>query len=187
MGLLADRDVKVLHCPGANLKLGSGIARVPEMLERGISVSLGADGAACNNNLSIFQEMRMAALIQKPRLGPAAMPAREVFRMATIGGAEALGLDRETGSLEPGKRGDIVLLDPCRVHAIPMEDLYSQIVYSMNTGDVRTTIVDGRVLVDNTRLLVLDEEELVRNTAGEVEKLLRRASARRAQGKGSTR
>src|SRR5207344_3009862 len=98
--ILAERRVKVLHCPGSNLKLGSGIAPVPEMRARGISVSLGADGAACNNRLDMFEEMRLAAVLQSMRAGPGILSARDVLWMATRSGAQTLGLDQEIGSLE---------------------------------------------------------------------------------------
>ena len=109
--LLAERDVKVLHCPGSNLKLGSGIAPVVEMRARGISVSLGADGAACNNRLDMFDEMRLAATLQAMRKAPGALTARDVVWMATREGARALGLEAEIGSIEPGKRADLILID----------------------------------------------------------------------------
>src|SRR6185312_8687695 len=105
--ILKERGVKVTHCPGSNLKLASGIAEIPDLLSQDIAVSLGADGAPCNNNLDMFNEMRLAALIQKPVHGPTSMDARTVFRMATLGGAKAIGLDHEIGSLEVGKKADI--------------------------------------------------------------------------------
>ena len=107
----AETGTHVAHCPSSNLKLGSGFARVAEMIERGISVSLGADGAPCNNRLDMFTEMRTAALTQKALRGPEALPALTVLRMATIDGARALGLDDEIGSIEAGKRADLMLLN----------------------------------------------------------------------------
>ena len=111
IGLLADSGAHVLHCPSSNLKLASGIADVPGLMARGIGVSLGCDGAACNNTLDMFTEMRLAALVHKPRHGPTAMPALGALRMATLSGAEALGWERDVGSLAPGKSADIVLFD----------------------------------------------------------------------------
>ena len=102
---LKKNDVRVSHCPSSNLKLGSGIANIPKYLSKGISVSLGADGAPCNNNLSVFNEMRLAALIQKPIHGPTTMDAKTVFKLATIEGAKALHLQNEIGSIEVGKKG----------------------------------------------------------------------------------
>ncbi len=117
--LLAERDVKVMHCPGSNLKLGSGIAPVTEMRARGISVSLGADGAACNNRLDMFDEMRLAATLQAMRKGPGSLPARDVVWMATREGARAIGLEAEVGSIEVGKRADLILIDRDRPHLTP--------------------------------------------------------------------
>lgn len=141
--LMAERDVKVLHCPGSNLKLGSGLAPVVEMRAKGISVSLGADGAACNNHLDMFEEMRLAAVLQAVRHQPGALTARDAVWMATREGARALGLEREIGSIEVGKRADLILVDA------QGPDPYSAVVYSSRGTDVRTTIVDGHVLVDD--------------------------------------
>lgn len=141
--LMAERDVKVLHCPGSNLKLGSGLAPVVEMRAKGISVSLGADGAACNNHLDMFEEMRLAAVLQAVRHQPGALTARDAVWIATREGARALGLEREIGSIEVGKRADLILVD---AHG---PDPYSAVVYSSRGTDVRTTIVDGHVLVDD--------------------------------------
>ncbi len=116
---LKETQTNVAHCPSSNLKLGSGIAPVASMLERGISVSLGADGAACNNRLDMFTEMRSMALLQKVLHGPEAMPASQALRIATIGGAKALGLDNEIGSLEPGKRADVIVVDLKVMHSTP--------------------------------------------------------------------
>src|SRR5262249_41889123 len=140
--LLADHDVKVMHCPGSNLKLGSGIGPVPEMRARGITVSLGADGAACNNRLDMFEEMRLAAILQAMRGEPGILPARDVLWMATRAGARTLGLDREIGSIEPGKKADLIVVERDRPHIAPGPDPYSTLVYAARGSDVRTTIVD---------------------------------------------
>lgn len=145
--LLAERDVKVLHCPSSNLKLGSGLAPVAEMRARGISVSLGADGAACNNRLDMFEEMRLAATIQAVRLQPGALTARDALWMATREGARALGMSDELGSIEPGKRADLILVDRDRPHLAPDPDPWSTLVYAARGTDVRMTMVDGAVLV----------------------------------------
>src|ERR1700674_4631858 len=117
--LLAEHDVKVMHCPGSNLKLGSGIAPVAEMRARGVTVSLGADGAACNNRLDMFEEMRLAAVLQAMRLNPGALRARDVLGMATREGAKTLGLDDQIGSIEVGKRADVIVVDRDRPHLAP--------------------------------------------------------------------
>jgi 5-methylthioadenosine/S-adenosylhomocysteine deaminase len=145
--LLAERDVKVMHCPSSNLKLGSGLAPVAEMRARGISVSLGADGAACNNRLDMFEEMRLAATIQAVRRQPGALTARDALWMATREGARALGMTDELGSIEVGKRADLILVERNRVHLAPDPDPWSTLVYAARGTDVRLTMIDGEVLV----------------------------------------
>src|SRR6516164_10144187 len=159
--LLAEHDVKVMHCPGSNLKLGSGVAPVPELRARGITVSLGADGAACNNRLDMFDEMRLAATLQAMRRRPGILPARDVLWMATRAGAKTLGLDGEIGSIEVGKKADVIVVDRDRPHLVPGPDPFSTIVYAARGSDVRTTIVDGRVLVDRFAPLHIDRAEAV--------------------------
>ena len=161
MALIAEHGVKVLHCPSSNLKLGSGIAPIADMRSRGISVSLGADGAACNNRLDMFEEMRLAALLQAARNGPGALPARDALWMATRGGAQALGLEAELGSIEPGKRADLILVDRDRPHLLPGDDPWSTIVYAARGSDVTTTIVDGTILVEDGKSLHMDPREIL--------------------------
>jgi len=147
--ILQDKKVKVSHCPSSNLKLASGICRVMDLRKKGISVSLGADGAACNNQLSAFQEMRLASLLQKPLKGPTALSAREAFEMATIEGARALGLVSEIGSLEKGKKADFVVLGQDGAFEATdwtekePESAYSALVYSLGPAQVESTWVDG--------------------------------------------
>jgi 5-methylthioadenosine/S-adenosylhomocysteine deaminase len=150
-----------MHCPGSNLKLGSGIAPVVEMRARGISVSLGADGAACNNHLDMFDEMRLAATLQAMRLGPGTLPARDALWMATREGARALGLEHEIGSLEPGKRADVIVVDRTGLHAAPDADPWSTLVYAARGTDVRCAIVDGAVLVEGGHLVHEDADGIV--------------------------
>jgi 5-methylthioadenosine/S-adenosylhomocysteine deaminase len=173
--LLAQHDVKVSHCPGSNLKLGSGIAPIVEMRARNISVSLGSDGAACNNQLDMFSEMRLAATLQAVARVPGALPAREVLWMATREGARALGLDREIGSIEVGKRADLIIVDRDRPHLATAPDPFSALVYAARASDVRTTIVDGEVLVDDFRLLRDDASALASAARREAVALARRA------------
>src|SRR4029078_12284470 len=123
--ILRTTHTNVVHCPSSNLKLGSGIAPVVKLLEEGISVSLGADGAACNNRLDMFTEMRTAALLQKALHGPEVLPAQRALQMATIDGAKALGLDSEVGSLEVGKRADLAIVRLDGLHSTPVEDVVS--------------------------------------------------------------
>jgi len=173
--LLAEHDVKVLHCPGSNLKLGSGLAPVAELRARGVTVSLGADGAACNNRLDMFEEMRLAALLQATRRGPGALTARDALRMATRDGARTLGSDHELGSIEIGKRGDVIVVDRDRLPLAPDVDPYSTLVYAARGSDVRTTIVGGRVLVDEFAPTVVDPAEVAASARAEARALAARA------------
>jgi cytosine/adenosine deaminase-related metal-dependent hydrolase len=160
MELMRQRRASVLHCPSSNMKLGSGIARVPEMLRRTITVSLGADGAPCNNSLDMFREMRHAALIQKAAHGPTVMRAQEVLELATLGGAAALGLSRSIGSIEAGKEADLLLLDlgcagmPCAAETA--EQIASAIVYSGSPDAVDSVMVAGRWLYRQKAFCHLD-------------------------------
>jgi cytosine/adenosine deaminase-related metal-dependent hydrolase len=171
---MARLGVKVLHCPSSNLKLASGIARVPEMLDRGISVSVGADGAPCNNNLDAFVEMRLAALIHKPRLGPRSMPARRVFELMTIEGAKALGLETQLGAIEAGRLADLALLDLEDVATVPGSDLYARIVYAAQSRHVTDVWVHGRAVLRKRTLTTLDEERVRARAWEERSKLERR-------------
>ena len=173
--LLAAHDVKVTHCPSSNMKLGSGIAPVPDMLDRGICVSLGSDGAACNNHLDMFGEMRLAALLQSIRLGPGALPARHALMMATRNGARALGLGAEIGSIETGKRADLILIDRTGAHLAPGADPFSTIVYASRPDDVRMTMVDGEILVADRVATHLDAEAITDDANREARALATRA------------
>jgi 5-methylthioadenosine/S-adenosylhomocysteine deaminase len=173
--LLAETGTHVLHCPGANLKLGSGLAPVPELLDAGVTVALGADGAACNNRLDIFAEMRLAGLIQKVRLGPDALPAREIVRMATENGARAIGWERETGRLEAGRRADLVLIDTDDLSIVPGDDPAASVVYAAHPGAVALTMAAGRILYENGGFTTLDVERVRADAHEQRRKLLRRA------------
>ena len=174
---LARTGTHVAHCPSVNLKLASGIAPAPEMLDMGINVGLGADGAGGNNNLDQFVEMRLAALIHKPRLGPTAMPALRVLEMATVRGAAALGMEDEIGSIEPGKKADIVLLDLRKPHAGPGACVHpvSRVVYSAHSSDVVMTMVDGQVVYSGGQLTNIDESEVLDRCDEAIVRLARRA------------
>jgi 5-methylthioadenosine/S-adenosylhomocysteine deaminase len=176
LAALARTHTNVAHCPSSNLKLGSGIARVTEMLERGISVSLGADGAPCNNRLDMFTEMRTAALLQKVLQGPEVLPAARTLRMATIDGARALGLENEIGSIEVGKRADVIVVDLDRPHSSPRrDDVCSALVYSAQPSDVRATIIDGQIVMREGKLLTLDEASVIEEANREASALAARA------------
>ncbi|NMB82362.1 MAG: amidohydrolase family protein [Ignavibacteria bacterium] len=175
---LKKNNVRVAHCPSSNLKLGSGIANIPYMLENGISVSLGADGAPCNNSLSVFKEMHLAAMIQKPIHGPTSMDAKTVFKLATIDGAKALHMQNEIGSIEEGKKADLVLLDIDKADQ-PLnnyeDSVYSKIVYSSNKESVKFVFIDGELIVDNGRNILYDEQKLITDGKAELNKLINRA------------
>jgi cytosine/adenosine deaminase-related metal-dependent hydrolase len=175
IGILKKHNTRVSHCPSSNLKLGSGIADIPGYLKEGISVSLGADGAPCNNNLSAFVEMRLAALIQKPIHGPEAMDALTVFRLATIEGAKALHLENEIGSIEVGKKADFVLLDLEKTNQpLNQENIYSSIVYSCNKENVVNVFIDGVKVAENGSSLLSDERELIARGRQELTELIKR-------------
>jgi 5-methylthioadenosine/S-adenosylhomocysteine deaminase len=159
--ILRESGTHVAHCPSSNLKLASGIARVDEMLELGISVSLGADGAPCNNRLDMYTEMRTAALLQKVLRGSRALPALTALRMATTYGARAMGLSDWIGSIEVGKRADLQLLDLNRLHTIPQPDIISTIVYAAEANDVETVIIDGKLVMHNRMLMTIDEKAVI--------------------------
>ena len=173
--LMAERGVKVLHCPGSNLKLGSGIAPVVELRQRGVCVSLGADGAACNNRLDMFDEMRLAATLQAVRLGPGRLHARDVVWMATRGGAQTLGLDHAIGSIEPGKRADLIAIARDRPHVQPDRDPWSTLAYASRGADIRLVLVDGELLVNDFSLTHIDRAEVVSDARRAAAELASRA------------
>jgi 5-methylthioadenosine/S-adenosylhomocysteine deaminase len=173
--LLREGGASVAHNPGSNLKLANGIAPVQELLDDGVNVSLGTDGAASNNNLNLFEEMHLAALLQKwLRRDAEALPARETLRMATIRGAQALGLDAELGSLEVGKKADLIMLDAAQPHLAPRHDAVALLVYSAQAADVCTVLVDGKIVMEDRVLQTLDEEALLAAAAAQTHSLLHR-------------
>jgi len=162
MRIFADHGCKVVHNPESNMKLASGIAPVTGMLEHGIVVGLGTDGCASNNNLDMLDEMATAARLGKiERLDPTALPAKTVTRMATRDGARVLGME-DVGTLEEGMRADIIIIDLNKPHLTPIYDEYSHIVYAVGGSDVRTTIIEGRIVMEDRRLLTIDEGEAIR-------------------------
>ncbi|WP_225410969.1 5'-deoxyadenosine deaminase [Stigmatella hybrida] len=162
--LLRETGTVVCHCPSSNLKLASGIAKVPELMDAGVHVCLGADGAPCNNNLDLFVEMRLAALLHKPRVGPLAMPALRVLEMATLEGARALGLEAEVGSLEVGKRADVTVVDLRGLHVTPVpRDVMGALVHAARSTDVSHVVIDGRLVLKDGKLLTLDPAEVADN------------------------
>jgi 5-methylthioadenosine/S-adenosylhomocysteine deaminase len=159
--LLKRRDVGVAHCPQSNMKLSSGTAPIPQMLKAGIRLGLGTDGAASNNDLDLWEEIDSAAKLHKLVANdPTVVSASQAFEMATLGGARALHMEREIGSLEAGKRADLIIIDLDAPHLTPLYNLYNHLVYSTKSSDVTDTIVNGRVLMRNRKLLTLDEAEI---------------------------
>jgi len=173
--VLATGGATVVHCPSCNLKLGSGVAPIANYLEAGVNVALGADGAASNNRLDAWEELRLTALLARFRDGPTAVSALEAFEIATLGGARALGLDADIGSIELGKVADLAILDLRGAHAAGPDDVYTQLVFSAHARDVRTVVVGGRVLVREGQLTELDEPEIVSEAARQRERLVARA------------
>ncbi len=177
MHIMKDNAVCVSHCPSSNLKLASGTANIPAYISNGITVSLGADGAPCNNRLSVFKEMHLAALIQKPLHGPTIMDAKTVFGLGTINGAKALGIEKQTGSIEPGKKADLVLLN-LEKNGFALSDnpelVYSKIVYSAGPENVDSVMVDGKFVVENCVSKIYDEKKLIEQGKIELQSLLNR-------------
>ena len=161
--ILAEREVGVVHNPTSNMKIASGISPVTKMLQAGVRVGLGTDGAASNNDLDMWEEMRLAALLQKvDRMDPEVMSATTVLTMATRGGAEAVGISDKVGSVEVGKRADIIQVSFDDVHFIPTYDVISHLVYVADEQDVSTVVVDGKVLMKNREILTIDTERVRR-------------------------
>ena len=160
--LLAENNVCIVHNPESNMKLASGIAPVPDMIAKGITVGLGTDGCASNNNLDLFGEMDMAAKLHKVNnLDPTVMNAQTLVEMATIEGAKVLGLEKITGSLEVGKRADLIVIDTNKPHLVPMYNPYSHLVYAASGHDVTHSIIDGNIVMEDRRLLTLDVEDII--------------------------
>ena len=177
--LFADHGCKISHNPASNMKLASGVAPVPDMLKAGITVGLGTDGCASNNNLDMIKEMSTAAKLHKvARLDPTVMNAQTVVRMATIEGAKALGMDKITGSLEVGKKADIIIIGLNEPHLTPLYNEYSHLVYAMSGADVDTVLINGKIVMENRKLLTINEAEVmqkVREIAVNIKNSLRKS------------
>ncbi len=163
LDLLKKHDVGIGHCPQSNMKLAAGASPVPAMIKKGLRVGLGTDGAASNNDLNLWEEMDTAAKLHKLVSGdPKTLSAVEAFTLATIGGARALHMEDLIGSIESGKRADIVIVDMDSLHQTPVFNVYSHLVYATKAEDVRTVVINGRVVMLNRRLLTLDENVIKR-------------------------
>jgi len=160
--LLAKRHVKIAHCPESNMKLGLSIPPVVEMLEKGITVGLGTDGCASNNNLDLFGEMDTASKLAKiANLDPTLLDARTVLKMAIVGGAKVIGLENRVGTIEPGKKADIIIVDTNTPHMTPIYNPYSQLVYSATGGDVRDVIINGEIVLRERQFTTLDSDDII--------------------------
>jgi 5-methylthioadenosine/S-adenosylhomocysteine deaminase len=176
ISLVRDRDVKLSHNPISNMKLASGISPVTSIVNRGVCVSLGTDGAASNNNLDLFQEIKTATLLQKVNhMDPTVLPVRKVLEMATKDGARALGLEDEIGTIEAGKKADLVLVDMKAPHLTPPGNYMSHLVYSAEGSDVDTVICNGQILMQGKEFLVLDPAEVMDLAREASEDLLNRS------------
>jgi len=161
LNIIAKKKVNIAHNPGSNLKLASGIARLPEMLQKGINVALGTDGPASNNNLDMFEEIRLAALISKGfHMNAVLISAAEALKLAVNNGAKALGFGDELGEIKTGMKADILIIDTDKVNYIPENNMISALAYSSNSQDVDTVIVDGKILMQGRELKTIDEEKV---------------------------
>jgi 5-methylthioadenosine/S-adenosylhomocysteine deaminase len=175
--LLARRGVGVAHCPQSNMKVAAGVAPVPAMLDAGVAVGLGTDGAASNNDLDLWEEIDTVAKLHKvAQLDPTLVDARQALRMATIDGARALNLEGEIGSLEVGKRADLIVVRTDGFHQQPHYSPYSLLTYSTKSSDVETVIVEGRVVVEGGRVLTLDPDEIRARVAAYRDRIISRAA-----------
>jgi 5-methylthioadenosine/S-adenosylhomocysteine deaminase len=173
MDILADRNVNIAHCPISNMKLASGIAPVPELLKRGANVALGTDGCASNNTLDMFEEMKTTALLHKVNsMDPTTLPADEVLKMATLNGAKALGVP--VGVIRPGMLADIIIVDMDKPHLLPVHNQISHLVYATRGSDVKTTIVNGNILMEDGVVKSIDQEKVMEEADIAAEMLIRR-------------
>jgi 5-methylthioadenosine/S-adenosylhomocysteine deaminase len=184
MNILSQRKVTVVHCPTSNAKLGNGVAPVREMINRNITVCLGTDSAVSNNNLSILKEMTLAAILQNVRYGKAGIiSAAEIVRMATSSGARCVGLQNQIGSIEVGKKADLITIDTGKVHLSPLNDVYASIVYSTIASDVDSVIIDGKIVKDG-KILTVDPEKIV-SSAEKSAQRIRESKQKMPNGKSS--
>jgi len=175
MRIMAKHNVKVSYNPVVNMKLAQGTARIKDLMDLGVTVGIGTDGPASNNSLDMFESMKIAALLQKQYYkDPTVMSAQTVLKMATIDGARVLGLEKMVGTLEAGKKADVILLDFKKPHLTPAHDPYANMVYSAHGSDVDTVIVDGKVLMENREVKTLDEEEVMLKAQKTATNLLKR-------------
>ena len=180
--LLAKSNTQIAHCPISNAKLGNGIARVLEMRRAGLNIGLGPDDAPCNNSVDMFEVMKYASLLQKAtELDASIMPSSEVLQMATINGAQALQMGNEIGSIEPGKKADLILLDTATPRLTPIHlgrysNILPHIVYAAHGDDVHTVMIDGKIVMENRRLSCVNEDEIIKSATDAARELIGRIS-----------
>lgn len=166
IAILKEHNVGIAHNPSSNLKLASGIADIPKYLQAGLNVGIGTDGCSSNNTLNMFKEMTICSFVQKVNaMDPTVLPAEEILKLATIGGAKAMRWDDEIGTLEVGKKADLILVDLNKPHFAPWNNSVSDLVYSAQGSDVKTTIVNGKVLMKNYEVLTMDVEKIMAETS----------------------
>ncbi len=174
--ILARKGANVAHCPSSNMKLSSGMAKVPEMMHAGVNVGIGCDGGPSNNSYDMIREMKTASLLQKVRtMDPLALSAETVLEMATLNGAKALGLQDQIGSIETGKKADLIIVNMQKPHLTPTFNPVSHLVYAAEGSDVETTIIDGKIIMENRVVKSLNEEKIIRDANEHASKLLERA------------
>lgn len=162
IAILKSNDVRVAHNPESNMKLASGIAPIPKLMAAGITVGLGTDGASSNNDLDLLAEMKSASFLQKvATMDPTVLPAYTSLELATINGAKVLRLDQEIGTLEPGKKADIILFDFEQPHLYPQHDIFAHLTYAAQSADIKTVIIDGKILMKDRKMVALDEEKIM--------------------------
>jgi len=174
--ILARKGANLAHCPSSNMKLSSGIAKVPEMMQAGVNVGIGCDGGPSNNSYDMIREMKTASLLQKVRtMDPLSLSAETVLEMATVNGAKALGIQDQIGSLETGKKADLVIVNMQKPHLTPTFNPVSHLVYAAEGSDVETTIIDGKIVMENRVVKSLNEEKILHDANEHAIKLLQRA------------
>ena len=175
--LLAASGANVVHCPSSNLKLASGFAKIPEMLRKGIPVALGCDGGMANGCYDMFREMKLTSLIHRGvTLDPLSITAERVLEMATIKGARALSMEDEIGSIEAGKKADLIMIDLRKPHLVPLLNTVSNIVYSATGSDVDTVIINGKLIMQHRRVLTVDEEGILREAQSRAQTIVERTA-----------
>lgn len=173
MDILAEKNVSVIYNPGSNLKLGNGFAPVVRLMEKGVNVALGTDGSSSNNNVNMFEEINLAAIVNKGiNKDPTIIPAITALEMATKNGAKALGLYKEIGSLEKGKKADIIIIDLDKPQFHPIHDVVSAIVYSAQASDVETVIINGKIIMENYDIKTIDVKKVYENIEKSIIRLM---------------